>query len=258
MIKLNYHKLSCNSTRIGGDIMYMLHMNMDTFKKQTKNINTVIIPIGMIEAHGPHCPLGTDILIPNKFCGIIEGTIGNNVIIAPEINYGHSWALSVYPGTINISTEAFSKYVEEVALGFISNGFKNIILLNGHGGNISALTRVCEVIADKSGVAVLINWWVDFKDEILKITDGQGHAGEDETSTVLAIDEALVDMTKATSNEVTPKGKIYFKDFGKIIYKDGLSGDATKATKEKGEKIYEAVSAKIIELIRNVQNNKYY
>jgi len=238
--------------------MFMKYMNMDSFEKKLKKIDTVIIPIGMIEAHGHHCPLGTDILIPNQFCKLIDEKLGDKIIIAPEINYGHSWALSVYPGTINISTETFTNYVKEVALGFVDNRFKNIVLLNGHGGNIGALRPVCEEIADKGGVAVVFNWWVDFKDEILKITDGQGHAGEDETSAVLAIDESIVDMSKATSNEVTMKGKIYFKDLGKVIYKDALSGDATKATKEKGEKIYDSVSKKIIEIIESVQNNEYF
>ncbi|WP_202709149.1 creatininase family protein [Sporosalibacterium faouarense] len=237
--------------------MYMKYMNMDTFKEKTSTVDTVIIPIGMIEAHGHHCPLGTDILIPNKFCEIIEDKIGDKVIIAPEINYGHSWALSVYPGTINVSTEAFTNYVKEVALGFVANGFKNIILLNGHGGNISALRPISEAIADNNSVAVVFNWWVDFRDEILKITEGQGHAGEDETSAVLAIDESIVDMSKATSNEIKIKGSIYFKDFGKIIYKDALSGDATKASKEKGEEIYKSVSKRIIEIISDVQKGEY-
>lgn len=238
--------------------MYMKYMNMDEFEEKSKSIDTVIIPIGMIEAHGHHCPLGTDILIPNKFCEIIEEKMGNKVIIAPEINYGHSWALSVYPGTINISTETFSNYVKEVALGFVYNGFKNIVLLNGHGGNISPLRPVSEAIADMDGVAVVFNWWIDFKKEILTITEGQGHAGEDETSTVLAIDESIVDMSKATSNTVKLEGNIYFKDMGEIIYKDALSGDATKATKEKGKKIYSLVSEKMIQIISNVQNHKYY
>lgn len=237
--------------------MYMKYMNMDNFEEKIKDINTLIIPIGMIEAHGHHCPLGTDILIPNKFCEIIESKIGDKVIIAPEINYGHSWALSVYPGTINVSTEAFMNYVREICIEFIRNGFKNIVLLNGHGGNISALRSVNEAIADNDGVAIAFNWWVDFKDEILKITEAQGHAGEDETSAVLGIDESLVDMSRATRNEINIKGNIYFKDFGKVVYKDALSGDATKATKEKGDKIYKVVSDKMIEIIEMVQDNKY-
>lgn len=238
--------------------MYMKYMNMDSFKNKLKTIDTVIIPIGMIEAHGHHCPLGTDILIPNKFCEIIESKIGDKIIIAPEINYGHSWALSVYPGTINISTDAFTNYLKEVVFGFINNGFKNIVLLNGHGGNMGALRPVSEGIADKGAVAIVFNWWVDFKDEILQITDGQGHAGEDETSAVLAIDESIVDMSKATKNEINMKVKIYFKDFGKVVYKDALSGDATKATKEKGEKIYKNISEKMIEIIKHVQDTEYY
>lgn len=105
--------------------MYMKYMNMDSFEEKIHDIYTIIIPMGMIEAHGHHCPLATDILIPNKFCEITEDKIGNKVIIAPEINYGHSWALSVYPGTINVSIEAFINYVRDISLEFIRNGFKN-------------------------------------------------------------------------------------------------------------------------------------
>ena len=237
--------------------MYMKYQNMDSFKEKIKDINTVVIPIGMIEAHGHHCSLATDILIPSKFCEILNKEIGDSIMIAPAVNYGHSWALSPYPGTINVSMEAFSNYVKEIALEFIRNGFKNIVLLNGHGGNASALSPVAEAIANNDGVSVTFHWWIDFKEEILKITEGQGHAGEDETSAVLAIDESLVDMSKATSNNININGRILFKDFGKLIYKDALSGDATKATKEKGEQIYTSVSKRMIEIIKDVQSKNY-
>ena len=238
--------------------MYLVNCTSDDFKRDLSKSNIVIIPIGSLEAHGHHLPLGTDIFSPRLFCQRVNEEIGEKIWIAPEIPYGQSYELTTYPGTINVPSEVMAEYIYWVGKGMFENGLKKIIFLNGHGGNITALGLASEKLM-QLGVDVLsINWWMDFSKEILTVTAGQGHAGEDETSAILYYDEALVQMDRAMKNTNKPLLPIRFKDRGKIIFKDALTGDATTASKAKGEKIFDLVTDRIIEMVKIVESGVYW
>ena len=237
--------------------MYMVNYTSDDFKRLTEKVKIAIIPVGSVEAHGHHLPLGTDVFSPRLFCSMLEERIGERIWIAPEIPYGQSYDLSVYPGTIHIPSEIMSSYIFHVAKSLYNNGIEKLIFLNGHGGNVNALNLTSEKLMELGMDVITINWWLDFSKEILTITEGQGHGGEDETSAVLFYDEKLVQMDKAMKNMKRPLMRVYFKDRGKILYENALSGDATLATKEKGEKIFELLTEQIIKLIDNFESGNY-
>lgn len=218
--------------------MDMMTMNLRDFEEMQKTVNTVLVPIGMIEAHGPHCALGTDVLIPREFVRRLEKARGSRILMAPEVAYGHSWGLASFSGTIDISAKTFGNYVFEICKGFYQNGFKNIILFNGHGGNISSLDIVTEKLADMGVRTLTINWYLDYREDIKKITPDPGHAGEDETSLVLAIDESYA-FTKGVGHHKIPLAKRFrFKNAGAVLYPEAFSGNAEAATAEKGEELY--------------------
>lgn len=218
--------------------MYMKDLNMKRFTEIKDKIDTVIIPIGMVEAHGPHCSLATDILIPRELLKRLNPYFDERVLIAPEISYGHSWENSSFPGTINISPQTFGRYVYEVAEGFVKQGFKNIVLFNGHGGNNTSLKIVAENLTELDAVILTVNWWSDYRNEIMSITEHPGHAGEDETSLVLAIDEKLADTSLVGHYESTLPRKIVYKGWSKDAFPDVYIGNAGEATSEKGERLY--------------------
>lgn len=238
--------------------MYLIEYTSDDFKANLDKVDIAIVPVGSVEAHGHHLPLGTDVFSPRLFCKRINEKIGDDLWIAPEIPYGQSYDLSIYPGTIHIPTEIMSGYVFFVGKSLFDNGIKKLIFLNGHGGNINALNLASEKLMQLGMDVIIINWWLDFSKEILTITEGQGHGGEDETSTVLFYDEKLVQMEKAIKNDKKPLMRVFFKDRGRILYENALSGDATLATKEKGEKIFQLLTDRMIELIHNFRDGKYY
>lgn len=219
--------------------MYMMDLTASKYKEIKACVDTVLLPIGMIEMHGPHCSLGTDVWIPREFVRRLDQRIGDRVLMAPEVAYGHSWGLAPFEGTIDISAEAFSQYVFEIGKEFHRNGFDQIVLFNGHGGNIPSLTTVAEKLADLGMRVLTINWWVDYREQILEITKGPGHGGEDETSLILAIDEKLADPSLAGDHNVKMNPKIKFEKSGKEFFKDGYLGNAGAATAEKGERLYE-------------------
>jgi creatinine amidohydrolase len=236
--------------------MYMQQMNMDQFQQALEATDTAVLPIGMTEAHGHHCPLGTDTLIPRHFLQLIEQRLGEQLIIAPEIPYGHSWNLAPYPGTIDVSADAFGEYVFQVGRGLAKWGVRKLVLFNGHGGNIPALSIVMERLADLGLSVLLVNWWLDYAAEIRTICSGQGHAGEDETSCVLAIDPSLVDMGKANVNWTRAVANVKYPGISLRTLAFAQTGDATKATPEKGEAIYQLLTDRIVELLQRFRRDQ--
>jgi len=238
--------------------MYIVNYTSDDFKKNLSKSEIMIIPVGSVEAHGHHLPLGTDIFSPRLFCKKLEERIGDEIWIAPEIPYGQSYDLTAYPGTINVPSQVMAEYVYWVGKGFYENGLKKAVFLNGHGGNIIALGLAAEKLVQLGMEVMIINWWLDFSKEILTAASSQGHGGEDETSAILYYDERLVQMDKAIKNPNKPLLNIRFKERGKIIFENGLTGDAASASREKGEKIFEVVTEKIISIIEILKKGIYY
>lgn len=238
--------------------MYIVNYTSDDFKSNLQKSDLVIIPVGMVEAHGHHLPLGTDIFSPRLFCSMIEKKIGDRVWIAPEIPYGQSFDLSFYSGTFSVPSEVLAEYVFHIGKSMYENGLKKLIFLNGHGGNVTALSLASQRLVEIGMDVMISNWWLDYSKEILTITEGQGHAGEDETSAILYYNEELVQMDKAMRNNKKPLLKINFKDRGRVLYENALSGDATHASKEKGKKIFKLLTDRMIETILLVREGKYY
>jgi creatinine amidohydrolase len=238
--------------------MYIINYTSDDFKSNLSKSEVVIIPVGMVEAHGHHMPLGTDIFSPMLFCQMLEERIGDKIWIAPEIPYGQSFDLSFYPGTFSVPSEVMAEYVYHIGKSMYENGLKKLIFINGHGGNATALGLASQKLVQLGMDVMISNWWMDYSKEILTMCEGQGHAGEDETSAVLYYDESLVQMEKALKNNKKPVLRINFKDRGRILYENALSGDATLATREKGEKIFKLLTDKLVETIEAVIEGKYY
>ena len=230
--------------------MFAQNLTFPHFEEQIKKIDTIVIPTGSLEAHGRHCPLGTDILIPERLCKDLELAMGDRILIAPSINYGYSPLLNAFPGTIHLSAELLISIYSEVAKGFIRWGAKNIVFMNGHGGNIPMLSVACDRIAEAGGSAMVISWWATFSQEILGICSSQGHAGEDETSVMMAIDATLVDQ-KSRGSHVKKAFSLPLATPDQVAerYPDAMNGNSLLATKEKGERLLAMMLEKNIEYI---------
>ncbi len=241
--------------------MLLENMTWPEFDEAKKKIDTVIIPVGSVEAHGRHLPLGTDVFAPVEIARRVEKKLrkrGKDVIIAPPIWYGHSFVLDVYPGTINVSADAFKAYIAEILREFAREGFRKLLLLNGHGGNHSPLILAAEEVAGEFEVEIwLINWWIDFRKEILEVCSSQGHAGEDETSVILAIKPELVKMKEAKGERKTKRVRVIRKDIGFELFPEGVNDDPRGANRKKGEAILEKVSEGIVKLLVGEDGQSY-
>jgi len=149
-------------------------------------IRTVLVPMGSLEPHGV-IPNGTDCLAPEAMARAIAERV--DALIAPTLNYGMTAAMKAFPGAVSITEDAYEPFAEEILRNLADNGFKNIIILNGHGGNTEALNQAATRVANRSRVRVLVvNWWT-LADDITRDVFKQngGHAGNNETAYVQAI-----------------------------------------------------------------------
>jgi creatinine amidohydrolase len=234
----------------------MLIGNLTTlhYKNIASKIDTVIIPTGSHEAHGMHCPLGTDNIIPDRMCQDLENTIGADILIAPAVNYGYVPMLAEFDGTITMPAETLISLYSEIGRGFVRWGAKYIVFMNGHGGNIPMLSVACDRIAEAGGTAMTISWWATYSRDILEVCESQGHAGEDETSAILGINPSLVDNSrlgrhnkKAFCLPLAGPGQVSTR------YPRAMNGDAAKASREKGELLFDLLLKKNIEYITRLR-----
>jgi creatinine amidohydrolase len=118
-----------------------------------------------------------------------------NALIAPVLPYGITGSMEAYPGAFQITESAYRPFVKQIMEGLAKNGFKNIIILNGHGGPQTAVLNAvaAEVATERHVRTLVINWW-SFASDITKEVFGEdgGHAGLNETAYVQAIDPTLV------------------------------------------------------------------
>lgn len=154
-------------------------------------IRTVLVPFGSLEPHGV-IPNGTDSLAPEAMARDIAGRV--DALIAPVLNYGMTEAMKAYPGAVSIPAEAYAPFAEAVLDNLALQGFKNLIVLNGHGGNSVALNSAAAKVANARRVRVLVvNWWT-LADDITKSVFKQngGHAGNNETAYIQAFLPAFI------------------------------------------------------------------
>jgi len=155
-------------------------------------VKTVLVTVGTLEPHGV-INNGADNTAPVAIANAIAADI--NALIAPHIPYGVTGSMAPYPGALHIPEDAFRAYFRAVVEGMVKNGFKNIIVINGHGGGQTAiLNQVTGEIALQHKVNTLvINWWSLCSDVTLEVfgEDG-GHAGINETAFVQAINPKLL------------------------------------------------------------------
>ncbi|WP_332911177.1 creatininase family protein [Algoriphagus boritolerans] len=145
-----------------------------------------------------------------SFCHAMDIAEELNAMVAPTLNYGITGSMAAFPGAFQISEEAYIPFIRDILKGLAKNKFKNIIILNGHGGRQTAvLQKVAAEVAHELGVRTLvINWWSFASDVTLEVfkEDG-GHAGLNETAYIQAIDPTLVHKERYNPDQATANPK---------------------------------------------------
>lgn len=218
----------------------------------------VIVPVGSVEQHGPHCPPDVDISIPYHLAIRAAAAVeAFPVIVAPPISLGFTHYNMGEVGTITLRLETFIAVLCDVARSIWANGFRRIILLNGHGGN-EAPTWVASVKLTEEDVwALALTYWTMATDELRAWSEADGgsigHGGEWETSLQLYLRPELVDMTRAVQDEWRQKFSPAVQRYARFPERrremaHGVMGDPFAASAAKGERLFAVLLERLVAL----------
>jgi len=239
------------------------------FAKEVSDI--ALLPIGAIEQHGPHSPCGVDALNATGMAELIAKK--TDVMLLPCPWYGshpyHHWHM---PGTIPLSYDTHIALLVDIVKGAAVSGYNKFIILSAHGQVSTTLVAVHKLGLE--GIFTLSLHWYDFlRDNQDVLENYMWHADEAETSVGLYLYPQYVDMSKAAKGggeplvdrqfiiapgQVPKPGMMYHFEgtFARPEYKEldnGIIGDATKATREKGELLVTRLVDHVVELIEDIK-----
>ena len=241
-------------------------LNWPEAEKRLKRMDIAILPVGAIEQHGPHLPLDTDAFDAGYLANrVAEACSDPKPLVLPLIAYGVSYHHDDFKGTISIGNDTLSRLVYDIGMSAARNGIRKLIIINGHGGNEPALNHAAQMINRDARIFVCVDTGETSDVDIDGIVETRNdvHAGEIETSTSLAVRPALVRMDLAEAfvpdfssrylNFTSMRGVSWYAHTRKISA-TGVMGDPTRASAEKGEKIWQTMIAHLVALAEDLKS----
>ena len=220
---------------------------------------TCLLPFGILEKHGPHLPLGTDLL---RVRYVTERAAQQEyAVIFPEYYFGQIAEARHEPGTVAYNTDLQMKLLQATTDEMGRNGCKKVIIVNGHGGNEHLLPYFAQTQLDlPHGYVVYVQWG----HEVPKKAEAEKgapdfHAGEKETSDMLVAHPGLVHMDRAKEESGADQKRVklpenlYTGIWWYARFPNHYSGDGSLATKEYGEADLQSWISTVVRAIRAVK-----
>lgn len=241
-------------------------------------VDAVLLPIGTTEQHGPHMPLDTDCFIARALCERTAAHAeaeGASLLVAPTLNVTLSWYHMQFPGSMRLQTTTFLQVFREVCDSLVHHGFERIVAVNGHGGNVAALTVAVNHYLETTGRRVFLAQWWDLAADVLQEVEGPMiHAEEAETSLALALGQRVL-MERATRDawdrgEAVRAAGLAWTSLGQYgmrhagpkvvvpmdmlrdITASGVVGDATRARAETGERMVAVLVPRLVQVCKDM------
>jgi creatinine amidohydrolase len=200
----------------------------------------VILPLGSLESHGAHLPLGTDALTAYLIALEIAARVPKTVVL-PPVNYGVSEHYKEFSFCVSLQFETEIALLRDIFESLHREGIRKVFVMNGHDGNIAPIevaARSAKVAHPDFRIVSLDAWWKMVGDLVpegfFEVWNGLGHGGEGETSICLALFPELCDPAKAAGvvPHLPPHVDVKWR-FSELT-NTGASGDPTKGSREKG------------------------
>lgn len=221
-----------------------------------KGRDTVVVPFGAVEQHGPHLPLGTDSIFGDEIGEAVADRL--NAFLAPTVRVGCSRHHMAFAGTITVEDATFHLVAGDIVKALARHGFKRIVLLPTHGGNFRPLGDAVSRLGPLEGVKVvtfpdvglMLNAIFPVASE-LGFTPAEGgvHAGEWETSMMLALRPEQVQMERAEPGyvgDLMSGVQRFFNEGVHSISDNGVFGDPRRSSAEAGRKYIERLVETVV------------
>lgn len=237
----------------------------------------VLLPVGTIEQHGPHLPVGSDNMVADFFARKVAEATG--AVLAPALNYGCSDVFRAFPGTLSIRSETFKAVLRDVCHALFDDaGFHRLVIVDNHGGNETHVEEVARGLRRERGRQTLIGclypWNLGYavmREVYPDASAVYGHGGEPETSAMLAMYPEDVQMQRARKGGYQPVRGWTMRGYTKVavpgyragegslyldadeVAPDGVTGDPMSASAEYGRQWVERVVGFGIAYVREFQ-----
>jgi creatinine amidohydrolase len=224
----------------------------------------LILPVGSVEQHGPHLPLTVNTEIPLRVASLLAERM--NGFVAPAISYGarslpQSGGSPDLAGTVHVRGSVLTEYVKDVISGYLSSGFRSIVVLNGHYENESFLFEALELCREEGKLegarVIALSWWSLVPDALLdELFGGQfpgwhaEHASACETSLLLHLRKDLVGPARVDNSTPPRPGIYFFPVAASKISNRGVLGKTSTSSTEIGAALYEEVCSQLEALVR--------
>lgn len=220
---------------------------------------TCLLPFGILEKHGPHLPLGTDLL--NVRYVAEHAAQQEYVVIFPQYFAGQIFEARHEPGTISYSAETQMKLLQETTDEMARNGCKKVVIVNGHGGNEHLLPYFAQSQLERPhDYVVYVQWGHDATKKVgAEKTGPDWHAGESETSNTLVSHPDLVHIDRAKNESGADQRRVklpenvYTGIWWYARFPNHYSGDGSTATKEQGETDMQSWVNTVVKAIRAIK-----
>ncbi|MBQ4649571.1 MAG: creatininase family protein [Firmicutes bacterium] len=233
-------------------------LKLTAHQVQERGYTKAILAIGSCEAHGAHIAEGCDTFVSYEVSKQVAEKMGD-MLVLPPITVGYSAHYDTFPFTMTLSYDTTIAVIYDMIESCIRQGIKKIFLMNGHDGNIApieiASRKIKEVYPDVN-IASMTQWWVAAAELLpegtFEVWNGNGHAGEGETSIAYYLFGEYCEPELATC--VIPDLPKYLDvkwDFSELT-DTAQTGDATKATKEKGKMMNDVLVNHIVEALHDL------
>lgn len=216
------------------------------FQKASPSL--ALIPTGSTEQHGPHGPIATDTIIAEAIAE--RAAEETETLLLPTIDVGVSREHSSFPGTLSLPPEVFRAQLREIILSASDSGIEKFVVVNGHGGNVSSIREICKDLYHDHGLEAIEWTWFN------AISPREmGHAGKLETSLIMYLREELVGkpIERGSGSWGHSLHGARWDYDTKEFSENGVVGNPSEASREKGEDLFNKSTEKLIKLIKSMR-----
>lgn len=222
-----------------------------------ESADLAVLPVGAVEWHGPHLPLGTDLTLAEGFAAELAGGAARSVLF-PAVPYAACPGQTrPWPGTVAVRPEIAVGYLCDVLAGVVAAGFPRVLVVNGHDANLSTVRAAMEWVSGRQLASLLLVNWFQLVSpaettDIFGALPSRGHGGAYESSAVLAFDPATVHL--AAAEDLPPRPKLPTAHPYVLIESrpnpwEGWSGHVSIADEAAGQRIRAAAGSRLREIV---------